>query len=106
VVDFTQASSSFTSDYGLDKAILSALFPKSILSSSTDPNEIIVKRKAQMRLALAWNRVDYARDNILNPTNADYKTVSDFYAVSDYGLSVTFRLVVALLDLNNHIKIS
>jgi len=76
VVDFTQASSSFISDYGLDKAILSALFPKSILSKSTDVDAIIVKRKAQMRLALAWNRVDYARDDILNPINADYKKVS------------------------------
>lgn len=76
MVDFTQASSSFISDYGLDKAILSALFPKSILSRSTDVDAIIVKRKAQMRLALAWNRVDYARDDILNPTNADYKKVS------------------------------
>jgi len=46
------------------------------LSRSTDADAIIVKRNAQMRLALAWNGVDYARDDILNPTNTDYKKVS------------------------------
>jgi len=43
-----------------------------MLSQSTDAAANISKRKAQMRLALAWNRVDYARDEIFNSNNPDY----------------------------------
>lgn len=65
--DFIQSGLS-SEEVGLDRAILAALYD--------NDNMDLSKRKAQMRLALAWNRVDYARDEILDTNNLDYKDVS------------------------------
>lgn len=65
--DFIHAGAN-SDENGLDRAILSALHQKGNLDVS--------RMKAQMRLALSWGRVDYARDDILNVNNAHYHAVS------------------------------
>ncbi|XP_067945054.1 transient receptor potential cation channel subfamily M member-like 2 [Watersipora subatra] len=45
-------------EIGLDRAIISALYHKDNLDIS--------KMKAQMKLAISWNRADYARDEIFD----------------------------------------
>ncbi|XP_067935485.1 transient receptor potential cation channel subfamily M member-like 2 [Watersipora subatra] len=83
VFDFTHQGSS-SDDLGLDRAILSALHDKDTMDIS--------KMKAQMRLALAWGRVDYARDDILNVSNTDY---NDFMKEETFLHEIT---KLALLD--------
>ena len=65
--DFIQTGIN-TDDIGLDRAILSALYHKEDMD--------LDKRKAQLKLALAWNRVDYARDEIFSLNNPDLQKVS------------------------------
>mgnify|MGYP001794006273 FL=1 len=66
--DFIQTGIN-TDDIGLDRAILSALYHKEDMD--------LDKRKAQLKLALAWNRVDYARDEIFSLNNPDLQKVSN-----------------------------
>lgn len=66
VFDFIQPGIN-TDDIGLDRALLSAIY---------HPDEMTVeKRKAEMRLAIAWKNVDYARYEIFNIRNTDYTKV-------------------------------
>lgn len=66
VFDFIQPGIN-TDDIGLDRALLAAIY---------HPDEMTVeKRKAEMRLAIAWKNVEYAKYEIFNIRNADYTKV-------------------------------
>lgn len=66
VFDFCQPGIN-TDDIGLDRALLAAIYHKDEMN--------VQKRKAEMRLAIAWKNVEYARLEIFNITNADYTKV-------------------------------
>ena len=70
--DFIRSGAS-SDDIGLDRAILSALHHKDVMDIS--------RMKAQMRLALSWGSVDYARDDILNVNNPNYKKVNLYFCL-------------------------
>lgn len=58
---------------GLDMTILSTLYKHEGVN--------IEQRKCQLRMALALNRADYARDFVLDIKNADYKEVRKTYII-------------------------
>lgn len=61
---------------GLDKIVLSALYPDNkVKDMSRDTDRLLSMRKAQMRLALMWDRIDFAQDVIFDVRNPDYKKV-------------------------------
>lgn len=69
VFDFIQPGID-TGDIGLDRALLAALYHKDEMS--------VEKRKTEIRLALAWRNVEYARYEIFNAKNPDYSEVSEY----------------------------